>query len=544
MPFLNYFKQPALVLLAIWIFLTAINIGKPFQMDDGFHMEAAKHIAGDPLHPMSGLIRWDNDEPEPIHHANQPPLFFYMIAGLSVLFGFNEVVMHLLVAFFSFLALYWFYKTCVLLKISRPLVLLALFGLNPAFVVNQNVMTDVPLMSLIIGALYYLLRSETRNKKSDLFITVVLLSIALFIKYTVLPVIAAAALWWILQKQYRRLWWMLVPIGLLLLWTLWNYWEFGGSHLLGRKPGTRSTFQDRFWTYFTCIGCIATFGGLFLSYFLNRKLTGLIWGGAAALFAIIAIAFYKGGFASEPTVTLLLEIAFFVNGLIVVLVTLLFCYKAYIQNSRFQLFIKSPQAVLVLFSGSLSLFVILFAPFMGIRHILLIIPFILILAAPVILKNTRNLIGFSMASSVILSLLLGISDWKYAFYYKNTAAGIMKGMPPGSTVWATGTGAWQWYAQQNGMIRHSLETEQSKPGDFLVIAKGLPAYRVSSEKKFAVLAKIWGEPSPLTYFCVSDGASFYSSMFGRPGWKLSKRTMDTIYVCQYLPEQPTAQSGN
>ncbi len=85
---------------------------------------------------------------------------------------------------------------------------------------------------------------------------------------------------------------------------------------------------------------------------------------------------------------------------------------------------------------------------------------------------------------------------------------------------------------------HSVQTERGKTGDFLVIARGLPAYRVSPDKQFNLLAKVWGEPSLLSYFCVSDGASMYGSTFGKPGWKLSKRAIDTVYVCQYIGDRP------
>ncbi|WP_114793275.1 hypothetical protein U0035_01640 [Niabella yanshanensis] len=102
----EYFRKPGVIITLIWLFLTAINIGKAFHMDDGFHLEAAQHIARDPLHPMSGMIRWHNYEPEPMYKANQPPLLFYMIAGLSTVFRFSEVAMRVLIPICSFLTLY------------------------------------------------------------------------------------------------------------------------------------------------------------------------------------------------------------------------------------------------------------------------------------------------------------------------------------------------------------------------------------------------------------------------------------------------------
>lgn len=85
------------MILLMWVFLTSVNINKAIHSDDAFHLKAAQHILKDPLRPMTGTIRWDELEPTPIYVANQPPGLFYMIAGVSLIFGFNEIAFHLLI---------------------------------------------------------------------------------------------------------------------------------------------------------------------------------------------------------------------------------------------------------------------------------------------------------------------------------------------------------------------------------------------------------------------------------------------------------------
>lgn len=228
-------KKPAFVIVTIWLVVTAVNIDKAFQLDDGFHLQAAANILDHPLTPMSGSVRWDLPEPTPIHYANQPPLFFFMIAGVTKIFGFREVPLHILVAFFSLFTLIAFYKLVSLTNASHRLISLALLGFCPALVVNQNVFTDVPLLCMILWGLYFFLLADKRNKQRNNLIAISLFTIGLFIKYTMLPVLATITFLYFIRKQYKNLGLLLIPVSILLLWSIWNYLEYGGVHILSRK---------------------------------------------------------------------------------------------------------------------------------------------------------------------------------------------------------------------------------------------------------------------------------------------------------------------
>lgn len=525
------------MILLMWVFLTSVNINKAIHSDDAFHLKAAQHILKDPLRPMTGTIRWDELEPTPIYVANQPPGLFYMIAGVSLIFGFNEIAFHLLISVFSFLALFWFYKLACLVEVQRPLLTLALFGFCPALLVNQNVHTDVPLLALIIGSLYYLLLVQKTKKAKYNLIAILLVTAAIFLKYTALAFLGAIALIFILRKEYKNLWFFMIPIGLIVLWSLWNQWEYGGVHILDRKIGARSTLSERAWAYVTTLGSIAPFGVISLAYFLKKNLSLFIVYVSAGLLVVISIFYYFSPAAYGSGMTPYLEILFFINGAIILISTFTIVYRKFFRPFSLATVVDSLYMPVVVYFGAILIFLILFAPFMGTRHVLLSIPFILLLADAAVSKCNTQLLGFSVVASFVLSLLLGISDWKYADFYRNAAQGIMRGMPPGSKVWATGTSGWTWYAGESGMIEHTLETATPKPGDYLVIPSKLWASKVSSKDPFTVIAKIWGEVTPLNYVAVSGDAGLYYSKFGRPSWTLSRKPIDTVFVCQFVDKK-------
>ena len=527
----TFLKRPWLAILLIWAFATAINIQKPFQGDDGFHLEAAKHIVKDPLHPMSGIIRWDRPEPEPMYKANQPPLLFFMIAGVSLIAGFNEVPMHLLTAVFSFLALFWFYKIAVLYQVKRPVLLVALLGLCPAFVVNQNIMTDIPLLALLLGMVYNLLLAEKSGYYKYNIIAILMLTAGLFIKYSFLPVAAAVAAIFYMRKQYKNLRLLLIPVFCLILWSIWNYLEFGGFHLLQRSTTPLFSRWNMLWSYFACLGSIATISLFSLNYLLKGRLKMSTLFFLTALFLLVTIYSYYTSSLENKTLNRILEFVFFFNGLII-LWPVLQIVRGYYKEVGQRKFMASNEGLFTVLALFLSVFMILLAPFMASRHILLVLPFIMLLSAPIFERFTTGLVPFSIITALLFSLILGISDWQFAAFYRDAARELKKSAPPQSRLWASGTGGWQWYARQNGIMEYTVETADIKPGDFLFVPRNLSHYRVDSKIQYTLITKIWGNDINLLSYINARESSMYRTLWGMPTWSLSRKPIDTVYVLQ------------
>lgn len=529
-------KKPSFLIFGIWLVLTFVNIGKGFHADDGFHLEAAEHIVNNPMHPMSGIVRWDSDVPEPIYKANQPPFLFYLIAGTSAIFGFKEIPMHLMISIFTFLALFWFYKIVTICKYKRPMVLLALFAFCPAFIVNQNLMTDIPVLAFLLGAFYYHLLAEETNKSSYLIIAMVLLTIGVFTKYIFIPIIFAFALIWILKKDFQKIKYLLIPILFLVIWSVWNIWDFGGVHLFDRKTKPLFSRLKMLYSYFSCIGSITVFGLLVLNYF-KAEVVGrraVYWISGILILSISSLYFLPISY--DDIVRRIMEIIFIVNGIAIVFLLAILSLTSIRREGLFS-FLSSREGSFLILIVCISAFIILFAPFIATRHLLLIIPFVILALNKVIEVCNKHVLKFTIASSFVLSILLGISDWLYADFYRTTAKQIGNKMPDGTTVWATGTGGWQWYAKQNKMKQYDIGSSVVKAGDYLLVAKGMPHYRIETNYEFSLLGKMIQEANLFTFFNVNNGFSMYHTYYDSPSWTLSKKTFDTIYVLQCLGEK-------
>ena len=140
-------ERHAAILLALCVVCAAVNLTKAVHMDDAAYLGIVDAILRDPLHVMSALLNWHNTA-EPIAEINQPHLFFYLQALVTIVFGRSELAQHLLVTGVTSVAVVLFYRLAVLVAPGRPLLLTALFALGPAFLPGQNLMVDVPLVAL------------------------------------------------------------------------------------------------------------------------------------------------------------------------------------------------------------------------------------------------------------------------------------------------------------------------------------------------------------------------------------------------------------
>lgn len=122
--------------------------------------------------------------------------------------------------------------------------------------------------------------------------------------------------------------------------------------------------------------------------------------------------------------------------------------------------------VITLYIVSIGAFILLFAPFMATRHLLLILPFILLFSAPIIETATKSVNRFSLALTISLGLLLGISDYLFAGYYRKMATRFIPA--PGSVIWTAGHWGWQWYTSLNGVKQYETGSVEVKEGDIFV----------------------------------------------------------------------------
>ncbi|MGC2049781.1 MAG: glycosyltransferase family 39 protein [Gallionella sp.] len=460
------------VVISLWFFACFWNFGKAFHMDDTGHLEIAHWIAANPWRPMSGMLSWGEDF-QPIYNTNQPHLYFYLMAIWGSLFGWTETSMHLLMSFFTFWAIYAFYRIANFISPDSGIIPTALFALSPAFVVGQNSMVDIPLIAVWIE-FYWALLNPKLNERNRYLIGALLCSAALLIKYTSLVLLPALVFLMILRKQYKQLVWGLLPIIILAIWSAFNFYDYGGFHILERNIGNRtSPYSELAISWLRVLGAITPFAVLAFIAMIYRS-TSVISRCAWLLMSIfnlltfsIIFWFFIASPSDDVAINILLKWLFLINGAALILLIVTNALNKVINDD-----LNITQLTLLYWLVSSAIFIIALAPFMATRHVLLVIPPIVLLLYFWVIDGdkARKFVMAVIILNLMVTSLLAMADCWYADIYRRYATLIADSLPKQSTIWFDGNWGWQWYASQSGMQQFSLIDERPKPkaGDFIV----------------------------------------------------------------------------
>lgn len=520
----QFLSHPRTLLILIWLLATACNLDKAYHIDDTAHLEIAAWITEHPGAPMTGLVNW-GDSAEPIHELNQPSLYFYMLAGWGAVFGYGEVAMHAFQSLFTLAATFFFFGIARILVPLYALILTALFILSPAFLVGQNLMVDVPIVACSLAFFYLLFKPRVRSEHGRYALAGLIASIAILMKYSCLPLLPVLLIHILVRKEFRVLYAVLIPVVILSAWSVFNYLEYGSVHLFDRPSRTltldRVSFMVVLWT--AALGSIAPFSILVLADTFSRMMNGRISRRVmaitgAVLFVVIATLYFQTrGLSSHHA---LLAGLFLTNGTyLCVLVGLAFIRRE-----------KRPKPLLYLWLLSTAVFIVLFAPFLATRHVLLSVPVLLLILGAWLPPVPRPRVVFAtIAVTLFLTGNLAVADRRFADFYRTQAPSIRSSLPAGSTIWFTGHWGWQWYAKKNGMRQLDLLRSRPEPGDYVVqplainrqdIDPALPLERIDLiEEPLVRLPR---------FSTANGGASFYSGRY--LPWTISRETFGSIEV--------------
>lgn len=509
------------LILGLWLVLTACNLAKPFQIDDGAHLLIAQWIAsGHWAHPMSGIMNWDGID-EPIWHTNQPHLYFYLLALWGRAFGWSEYALHGLQALLVLPAIVFFTRLARRLVPGHAAWLTALFCLSPAMLVGQNLMLEVPLVGLWLGFFDALLIGR-RYTTAALFCAA-----ALLVKYSslVLLVILIAAL--VIDKRRKQAWTVLIPLAVLLAWSLFNLWDYGGIHILSRPLADNKPALLRLFKPLSMLaGWVAALGAVMpLGFFIGASRVraprarhiayALPIAGIAALGCAVA-----WGWIGDRVSDGLLQIAFLANAAIMIGLP---------RPALASLHLDRTRLLLGLWLAGACAFNVLFAPFMAVRHVLLALPPLLLLIGMTVPvpKPARWL---SLLCVVLLSAGLEASDWRFAAFYRDEAHLLARHRQPGQRLWTSGHWAWQWYAQREGITQFDVRRWPARRGDLVaILANG--RYQVPGNAPMHLLREDRERASWLP-FCTGRPASFYFSDLLIPSWSFSRNCRAGIALYQ------------
>ncbi len=537
----NIFRKEWLIIGLLYLVTTAINIDKAYHIDDTFHLEAVDWIKSHPFRPMSGLINW-NESKQPMYAENQPPLYFYILAPVSALFGNGEIILHLFQSIFTLLSLVCFYKITQLLRLKKGLLLTAFFAFCPAFLINQNLMLDVPLLCFTLWLLYYLLKEDVQSETKRYWTVGLLLGLSLLIKYSSLPLLVVLLITLLWRKQYRLLYVLIIPIGMLGLWSCWNYIEFSDIHLLNRphKALNFSIVSNNLITYITCLGAIAPFSlALLTGYFSRYRLATLLTPLIAFLFVFLTVA------TAKKRIDILiandiLAVFFLVNGLIISGLVLMSVWKKTTVSHR----LVTTDLILLLWILAMGGFIILFAPFIASRHVLLIIPPVLFLGGRWLAHLSSINAAQTLLVAVTICLILAISDWQFANFYRQKATEAAAVLSGQKRVWTVGHWGWQWYAKQQGFQEVQADSINLRRGDYLLRPTGIDSQQIPADIQLQPVNYLTKPVSWLTFL----STNYYNSFYGQGvSWAFSRFPTDTIKIYRVMDvpvsyNQPTKQS--
>lgn len=542
----------ALILLSI--VCTSVNLTKAVHMDDTAHLEIALNILHNPLHPMTGTFNWAAETAftaMPISHLNQPHLFFYMQALVMLIFGKTELAQHGLMALMSSIVILFFYLIARILVPKIALFLTAVFVLGPVFLPGQNLMVDVPTLAFWL-VFFWAILSASKGRSSTYYgIGAIAIAAACLIKYTSLILLPIFLFVMIFRRQWHCLWLIMIPVLALAGWSLFNYFDYGGIHILERNGSTPVPITKRItnpifaivkWT--VGLGAVASFNVIFLSRTNTTYLKHLKRAARVCLFGGVVIgivscvatkSFYIGSWQGF----------FFANGVF----TLCLVYQSLVMGYRLSKeennnLRRERSLILLIWLAGSFLFIVFFAPFVAIRHILMAVPAILLLLA----YNLDHLIEYrwrvgGLILTSVLGLTLAISDYNYAAVYRNYAHKIKMELPSDATIWYGGTWGWQWYASQEGMQHIDLKTTSFRNGDYVIIPAVMEDWVTSpplASKDQQALRKVKelavnGNAFTLfrTMFKQPPGGYYFSSLKNSPPWMFSTDALEVFSIYRF-----------
>jgi Dolichyl-phosphate-mannose-protein mannosyltransferase len=521
------------ILAVLCVVCASVNLTKAVHVDDTFHLGVVDAILRDPLHVMSASVNW-YDAAQPIGGTNQPHLFFYLQALVTVVFGRSALAQHLLMAGIASVAVLLFYRLAALVAPRSPLVLTTLFALGPAFLPGQDLMVDVPLVALWL-LFFWAILSRGPSGMARYGVAALAVAAACLVKYTSLVLIVVLVATIVRRRQWSALAWLGIPVAALAGWSILNVIDYGRIHVLDRHgaPLRVRPLAFRSLDWIVGIGAVAPFAVAWWARLSpGRTRRAILLAAACGAVVMFAGLRLRGTPAGEAAWWAL----FLGNGLL----TLGLAGRGALSDARTdQAQPDDRRAILWWWLGAVSLFIVVFTPFMAVRHVLLVMPAILLL-----LGSDRDLAldRWHAAAAVALTALLGVglalSDYIEANVYRVQAPLIRASLPAHARVWCVGHWGWQWYASRAGMEVYDLKTSVLQAGDYLVMPalpdqQEIPAWRVASLRKVRQIAVPAGPLSWLRTMSITPHGGYYAFSLHAgtgPPWLVSTQPLDSFAI--------------
>ena len=474
--------HPRVVIGIVLVVCLGLFLDKAVHTDDVLFVWTGQWLQKHPADFFGFKVNWWVSA-LPMWVANyNPPLLSYLLAGAAVLFGWNEIGLHLTCLIVAFLTASGIYalaqRWC-----GRPLLATLIAIFTPAFLVSSStLMCDVPMLGFWVWSLVLWDRALTADKQDwrRYAGAGALAGLALLTKYsaiTLLPLLLILSL----LRTRRAGWWLLglaVPLLMLAGYELVTVRMYGHglfSAAIHYAHNSQISFPGG-WRA-NVIVALAFAGGsllplLFFAPWLWRWRQWLIGGVIlfGGLFLIFRLWDNVGLNSSAPD--LLKNPNFLVQTVLLAAGGVYLVLLAGAETWRRR---DTVTVVLVFWIAGIICFATVLNWTVNVRSFLPLVP----AAAILLVRRMEALRGSFMTPSWLvwplipaaaLSLCLVTTDYQLANSFRTIAEQIMaKYRTSGGTVWFEGHGAYQYYMEKFGGRPIDVEQSLLQPGDIVVV---------------------------------------------------------------------------
>ncbi len=226
--------RDAAILAAVALACLLPFLGKAFHVDDPMYIWAAEQVVAAPANFYGFDVNWHAFfEPNWVANKN-PPLIAFWLAGVSRVVGWSEPALHLAMLVPLGALLLGVYALGRRLTSSPLAVGLVLLSLPVVLVSSSTVMSDVLMLSLWCGAVWFWMRGVDDASPGLLVAAGVLMGLAPLAKYFGVALIPLLSAWALARRAPTRLWLppLAIPVAMIGGYDLYMRALYGWSPLL------------------------------------------------------------------------------------------------------------------------------------------------------------------------------------------------------------------------------------------------------------------------------------------------------------------------
>lgn len=490
-------RRDLAILVGLPLLLLLPLLNKAYHIDDPLFVWTAQQVLKTPFDFYGYMTNWSKSETHMYEVMQNPPLLSYYLAPFGAVLGWSEWIMHGLMLPLTALCAAGTYMAAR--RFCRmPMLAAGVVVFSPAFLVSAaQVMSDVPMVACWSWALYCWMRALDEDRPGFAIACGVLIGVGALTKYFAFSLVPLLLVYTWLERPDRRgmLWYLLIPLGMLLAFEAVTYRLYGvgllndaGRFAAQHRAAYGANTLRKIQVAIAFTGATLASSVFFIPWLWNRMAVAA-WG------ALVLAVFLLNYFVPEIRVlaTVYLVNIYDPGGDIVTSTSVSATVFQLLQWSLWTvgglhlfallavaLFQRRDNAVLMitLWIGGTLFFIGLINHFVNARVIL---PFALAAGLLVVWRLERlqdqgeapllpmRYAWCALVAAGLLSTVLNYVDYRLAGSCRQAAREIMADYHGGGKVWFSGHSGWQFYMEEQGAFPVDEKRATLLPGDLYVL---------------------------------------------------------------------------